>query len=127
MHSIVLVSYLLLSRRSFTQKRQSLGNWILFAFLLDPASGSLQRGFAQEIHYRSRNFALELDIASVKDTRAVWFAGMVFTMPVTRHVVKIAALVVIQSPRQAVLFGVVSVIIEGCVLDSSVDKVSKTA
>jgi hypothetical protein len=112
----------LLGGGDFTHESKSLGCRILFTLLFDPTGSGLQGRLAQKVDHRSGHLTLELDIASVKDTSAFGFAGMVFQVPMSGHIVKITALVVIQSPRQTVIFWMVRVIIKGSILQGSQNK-----
>mmetsp|Transcript_26262 Transcript_26262/g.61718 ORF Transcript_26262/g.61718 Transcript_26262/m.61718 type:complete len:287 (-) Transcript_26262:60-920(-) len=86
---------------------------MLFALLLDPTRGGLEGRLAHEVHDGPRDGPLQLDVAGVKDPRAIRFRRVRFEVPVTGHVVEVAGLVVIEPPGQAVLGGIVLVVVIG--------------
>ena len=85
---------------------------IFFTFLLDPSRSSLECRLANKVDDGSGDGSLELDVTGVKDPRASGLGGMVLQMPMPRNIVKVAALVVIESPGHAVLGGVVCVVVK---------------
>ena len=85
---------------------------IAFTLLLDPASGGLEGTFADIVHNGARNGSLELDIAGVKHTCAVGLGRVGLQMPMSRNIVKVASLVVVESPGHTVLVGAVLVVVK---------------
>ena len=90
---------------------------IFFTFLLDPSRSSLECRLANKVDDGSGDGSLELDVTGVKDPRASGLGGMVLQMPMPRNIVKVAALVVIESPGHAILGRAECVIVERCVLN----------
>ena len=85
---------------------------IAFTLLLDPTSGGLEGTFADIVHDGARNGSLEFDIAGVKHTCAVGLGRVGLQVPVARNIVKVASLVVVESPGHTVLFGTVLVVVK---------------
>ena len=100
-------------------RRRHKGNGVLLrnaslrlalALLLHPRRGLLQRRLGQKVHYRSRDRALELNIAGVEHPGAARLGGMVLQMPMSGHIIKVRHFVVVESPGYRVMRGRVDVI-----------------
>ena len=93
-----------------------LGAGVLFAFFLDPTCCGFEGGFADEIHHGARDGSLELDVGGVKDSCAIGLSRVALEMPMAGNIIKVAGLVIVESPGQAILGRSVCMVIKRCVL-----------
>ena len=101
-------------RREEGDRNRSRG--VLFAFLLDPSRCRLERCLAQKIDNGFRNGPLQLNITCIKHPGTFWLLRMVLQMPMSRNVVEITRLLVVQRPCDRVMLRRIRMIIKGSIL-----------
>ena len=83
---------------------------LAFALPLHPRRGLLQCRLGQKVHHRTRYRTLEFDITGIKDAGAARLGGVVFEMPMSRHIVKVRKFVIIECPGDRIMLRGIDVI-----------------
>ena len=81
-----------------------------FALPLHPRRGLLQCRLGQKVHNRTWYRTLKLNITGIKDAGAARLGGVVFEMPMSRHIVKVRKFVVIECPGDRIMLRGIDVI-----------------
>jgi len=89
---------------------------MFLALSLDPARGLLERCLANVRQNGFWDSALHFNVAGIKHAGRAHLGRVVFNVPVSRHIVKVGRLVVIQVPRERAAVGRKGVIVIGFVL-----------